>query len=88
MALSIQQIDEMNALIEEISKKVKDKQEIGGQNKVVLKNILASQKAKKSPVFFKTRREYADQIVNYFVNEKKMTRSRFHTGNQEFIFLL
>ncbi len=88
MALSIQQIDEMNAIIEEIAKKVTPKQEIGGQNKVILKNILASQKTKSAPVFFKTRREYADLIVNYFVNEKKMTRSKFHKANQEFIFLL
>ncbi|HWA34251.1 MAG TPA: hypothetical protein VG737_08990, partial [Cyclobacteriaceae bacterium] len=78
MALSIQQIDEMNALIEEISKKVKPNHEIGGQSKVILKNILATHKTKKPPVFFKTRREYADQIVNYFVNEKKMARSKFH----------
>ncbi len=88
MALSIQQIDEMNALIEEISKAVKPKQEIGGQSKVILKNILSTQKTAKTPVFFKTRREYADQIVNYFVNEKKLARSRFHKPNQEFIFLM
>jgi hypothetical protein len=88
MALSIQQIDEMNALIEEISKTVKPNQEVGGQNKVILKNILTTQKTKQSPTFFKTRREYADLIVNYFVNEKKMTRSKFHKANQEFVFLL
>lgn len=88
MALSIQQIDEMNATIEEIEKKLKPKQEIGAQNKVILKNILLSQKGKKAPVFFKTRREYADQIVNYFVNEKEITKSKFHKSNEEYIFLL
>ena len=88
MALSVQEIDEMNVLIEEISKAVKPNQEVGGQSKVILKNILATHKTKKSPVFFKTRREYADQIVNYFVNEKKLTRSKFHKTNQEFVFLL
>jgi hypothetical protein len=88
MALSIQQIDEMNEVIETISKAAKEGQEIGGQNKVILKNILAGQKEKKVPVFFKTRREYVDQIVTYFVNEKKMKRSKFHAANQEFVFLM
>ena len=82
------QVTEVNAIIEKIEKAVKPKHEIGAQSKVILTNILSANKIKKTPVFFKVRREYTDAIITYFVNEKKLTQNKFHSSGQEFIFLL
>lgn len=83
-----QQIKEMNELIEQIEKAVKPKHEIGSQSKVVLTNLLKGQKSKKTPLFFKTRREYSDQIISHFVNEKKLVKNKFHSNGGEFIYLV
>ncbi|CAN5135653.1 hypothetical protein BH09BAC3_BH09BAC3_31710 [soil metagenome] len=82
------QIKELNDIIEEIEKVVKPKQEIGAQSKPVLTNLLKGQKSKKKPVFFKIKREYADQIVAHFITEKHLVRNKFHTNGGEYIFLL
>lgn len=87
-ALQPHQVKEINELIEKIEKAVKPKHEIGAQSKLILNNLLASQKIKKRPVFFKSKREYSDQIISYFVNEKKLKQNKFHINGQEFIFLL
>ena len=82
------QIEEINEIIAEIEKEIKPKQEIGAHEKVSLKSQLKILKAKKDPVFFKCKLEYSDAIVNYFVKEKGVQRSRFHRTNQTYIFLL
>ena len=82
------QIKELNEIIEQIEKVLKPKQEIGAQSKPILTNLLKGQKSKKKPVFFKTKREYADQIVAHFVTEKKLVRNKFHTNGGDYIFLL
>jgi hypothetical protein len=83
-----QQIKEINEVIEEIEKALKPKHEIGSQSKVILSNLLKAQKGKKKPIFFKTKREYADQIISHFVNEKKLTRNKFHSNGGEYIYLV
>ncbi len=83
-----QQIKEINETIEAIEKALKPRQEIGSQSKIVLTNLLKGQKSKKTPLFFKTKREYADQIISHFVNEKKVVKNKFHSNAGEFIYLL
>ena len=87
-ALQPHQVKEINELIEKIEKAVKPKHEIGAQSKPVLKGLLVASKVKKTPLFFKTRREYSDPIISYFVSEKNLKQNKFHRNGQEFIFLL
>lgn len=86
--LNQQQITEVNEIIEKIQKAVKPNCEIGSQNKTILRSLLASNKVKKKAKVFDVKREYSDTIVNYFVNEKKLAKSRFSMNNQEAVFLL
>ncbi len=87
-AIHPHQIKELNEIIEQIEKELKPKQEIGAQSKPVLTSLLKAQKSDKKPIFFKTKREYTDQIISHFVNEKKLTKNKFHVSGSEFIFLL
>lgn len=86
--LNQQQITEVNEIIELIQKSVKPKCEIGAQSRTILRSQMAINKIKKKAKFFDTKREYADTIVNYFVNEKGLTKSRFSVNSGETIFLL
>ena len=86
--LNQQQITEVNEIIEKIQKAVKANCEIGSQNKAILRSLLAANKVKKKAKVFDVKREYSDTIVNYFVNEKKLRKSRFSMNNQEAVFLL
>jgi hypothetical protein len=87
-ALTAPQITEVNAIIAEIEKVIKPKNEIGARDKVTLSSLLKSGQAKKVPQFFKCRREYSDAIVTFFVKEKGIAKSRFHMKNQEAVFIL
>jgi hypothetical protein len=82
------QVKEVNEIIDKIEKVLEPKHEIGAQSKVILTGILAANKIKKTPLFFKVRREYTDAIISYFVNEKNLKQNKYHTNGQEFIFLL
>jgi hypothetical protein len=86
--LNQQQITEVNEIIELIQKSVKPKAEIGSQSRAILRSQLAIHKIKKKAKFFDVKREYADTIVNYFVNEKKLTKSRFSVNSGDSVFLL
>lgn len=86
--LKPQQITEVNEIIEKIQKSVKANCEIGSQNKTILRSVLTANKIKKKTKFFDVKREYSDTIVNYFVNEKGLTKSRFSMNNQDSVFLL
>lgn len=86
--LNQQQITEVNEIIEKIQKEVKAKCEIGAQSKVILRSLLAANKIKKKVKFFDVKREYSDTIVNYFVNEKGVAKSRFSMNAKESVFLL
>lgn len=88
MSLQPNQIIEINSVIEKIEKALKPDQEIGAQSKVVLNNLLAAYKIDKIPLFFKCRREHSEQIISYFLTEKKIKKNRFHSSGQEFIFLI
>jgi hypothetical protein len=67
---NIQQIKEINDAIEEISKSVKSKCEIGAHDKTSLGPLLKSQKPPREAIYFKCKREYSDAIVAHFVKEK------------------
>ena len=82
------QIEEVNELITKIQKSIKPKCEIGAQNRNILKAQLSVHKIKKKTMFFKCKPEYSDEIVNYFVNEKKVARNRFHMNSRDEIYLL
>jgi len=86
--LKPQQITEVNEIIEKIQKAMKPKCEIGSQSKTILRSLLTANKIKKKVKFFDVKREYSDTIVNYFVTEKGLAKSRFSMNNQEAVFLL
>ena len=88
LKLAPHQVEEVNEIIAKIQKAIKPKCEIGAQNRTILKSQLAVNKIKKKTVFFKVKREYSDEIVNYFVNEKKVTRNKFHMNSRDEIYLL
>ena len=85
---SPQQVKEINALIEQIDKALKPGMEIGAQSKTILPSLLTGNKIDKKARFFSCKREYSDTVVNHFVTEKKLTKSKFHRNAQDSIFLL
>jgi hypothetical protein len=88
LKLAPHQVEEVNEIIAKIEKEIKPKSEIGAQNRTILKSQLAVNKIKKKTVFFKVKREYSDEIVNFFVNEKKIPRNRFHMNSRDEIYLI
>lgn len=85
---SPQQVKEINVLIEQIDKALKPGMEIGAQSKTILPSLLTANKIDKKARFFSCKREYSDTVVNHFVTEKKLTKSKFHRNAQDSIFLL
>ena len=85
---NIQQIKEINETIEEISKSVKSKCEIGAHDKTSLAPLLKAQKPLREAIYFKCKREYSDAIVAHFVKEKGAVKNRFHKNNQSTVFIL
>jgi hypothetical protein len=82
------QIEEINALIEQIAKDVKPKSEIGAQDKAVVSALLKGQSPKKEATFFKCKREFSETIVTHFVKEKGVAKSRYHRTGQAYIFVV
>lgn len=82
------EVREINEIIEVITKSIKPTSEIGARNKAILTGLLLSSKTKKKPVYFKCKREYSEAIVNHFVKEKSIAKSRFSTSAQDTIFVL
>ncbi len=85
---SPQQIKEINIIIEQIEKSIKPNCEIGAREKLILNNLLTVNNIDKTPIFFKCKREYSDTIVSHFLKAKGLTRNRFSSNSQSFIFLL
>jgi hypothetical protein len=82
------QVEEINAVIAEIEKKIKPESEIGALDKSILSPLLAANNIKTTPSYFKCKREYSDEIVSYFVKTKSLKKSKFHRNGQSLIFLL
>lgn len=82
------EVREINEIIEVIAKVIKPTSEIGARNKAILTGLLVSAKTKKTPLYFKCKREYSDAIVSHFVKEKGIAKSRFSTTAQDTIFVL
>jgi hypothetical protein len=82
------QVEEINALIEQIEKEIKPNCEIGAREKAILRTILKTNKVDKTIKFFPCKREYSDTIVSHFVNEKSVTKNKFSSMGQAFVFLL
>jgi hypothetical protein len=82
------QIEEINAVIEKIEKEIKPNCEIGAREKILLRTILKTNKVEKTIKFFPCKREYSDAIVSHFVNEKGLTKNKFSSMSQAFVFLL
>lgn len=82
------EVREINEIIAEITKVIKPKSEIGARSKATLAGLLASGKSTKKPSYFKCKREYSDAIVNHFVKEKGVTKSRFSMTTQDTVFVI
>lgn len=86
--LNPKQVGEINEIIAQIEKVVKPKSEIGAQSKLILNGLLASTKTKKKISFFKCKPEYSEEIVSFFVSEKGVAKSKYHTNNKDSIFVI
>jgi hypothetical protein len=86
--LSPKEVTEINAVIAEVTKAIKPTSEIGACDKATLSGLLATSKIEKTLVYFKCKREYSNEIVNYFIKEKKLTKSKFHKNAQAHIFVI
>ena len=86
--LSQKQIEEVNEIISAINKELKPGHEIGARDRGTLAGLLLTNKIDKSPKFFKCKTEYSEDIVKHFVKEKGLTRNKFSTNAQAFIYLI
>jgi pyruvate/2-oxoglutarate dehydrogenase complex dihydrolipoamide acyltransferase (E2) component len=86
--LTPQQINEVNAVIAEISKAVTPTSEIGACDKPTLSGLLSSHGIEKEASFFKCRRELSNDIVSFFTKEKGVAKSRFDRHAQTHIFVI
>jgi hypothetical protein len=82
------EVREINEIIEAIEKVIKPKSEIGARSRATLAGLLASSKVTKKPVYFKCKREYSDAILNHFVKEKSIAKSKFSMAAQDSIFVI
>ena len=82
------QVKEINEIIAAITKAIKPKGEIGANDKTLLAALLKTHDPKKKATYFKCKREYSEAIVNHFVKEKGVTKSRFHKNSQAYIFVV
>ena len=85
---NVLQIKEINDSIEEISKAISPKCEIGAHGKSSLSILLKTQAPAKTVLYFTCKPEYSDAIVSHFIKEKGLTKNRFHKNNQSTIFIL
>jgi hypothetical protein len=85
---SDKQIEEINTIINSITKELKPKHEIGARDRKILAGLLLTNKIDKTPTFFPCKREYSEAIISYFTKEKNLTRNKFSTNAQSFIYLL
>ena len=85
---SDKQIEEINTIIGTINKELKPKHEIGARDRKILGGLLLTHKIDKTPKFFPCKREYSEAIISYFTKEKNLTRNKFSTNAQSFIYLL
>lgn len=89
MALyNVQQVNEINDLIAEIAKVIKPKSEIGAQSKATVAALLKTQTPAKKATYFKCKPELSDAVVNHFVKEKGIAKSKFHKNSQPHIFIV
>jgi hypothetical protein len=82
------EVREINEIIAEVTKVIKAKSEIGARSRATLAGLLAASKVAKKPVYFKCKREYSDAILNHFVKEKGITKSKFSMPTQDSIFVI
>lgn len=85
---SDKQIEEINAIISDITKELKPKHQIGARDRKILAGLLHTNNIDKSPKFFPCKREYSETIISYFTKEKNVTRNKFSMNAQSFIYLL
>lgn len=82
------EVVEINTIIESIEKEVKPGMEIGARDRTVLAGLLTSNDIKKTPKYFKCKREHSDAIITHFIKEKGLTRNKFSGTLQTFIYLI
>ena len=82
------QVEEINAIIKSVEAALKPGMEIGAKERTSLASLLQANKIEKRPKHFKSRPEYSDAIVSYFVKEKGLTRNRFSGNMQNSVYLI
>lgn len=82
------EVREINEIIAEITKVIKPKSEIGARSRSTLGGLLTANKIVKKPVYFRCKREYSDTILNHFVKEKGVAKSKFSLPAQDSIFVI
>lgn len=82
------QIEEINAIIKQVEAELKPGMEIGAKERASLASLLHVNKIEKKPKHFKSRAEYSDAIVSYFVKEKGVPKNRFSGVMQTSIYII
>ena len=82
------QVEEINAIIKAIEAEVKTGMEIGAKDRTSLASLLQLNKIEKRPKHFKSKAEYSDAIVAYFVKEKGLVKNRFSGNMQTSVYLI
>jgi hypothetical protein len=85
---SDKQVEEINGVIDAITKELKPDNEIGARDRKILAGLLQTNKIDKTPKFFQCKREYSETIVGYFMKEKNITRNKFSMNSQSFVYLI
>ena len=82
------QVEEINAIIKSVEAELKPGMEIGAKERASLASLLQANKIEKRPKHFKSKAEYSDAIVAYFVKEKGLPKNRFSGNMQTSIYII
>lgn len=82
------QVEEINAIIKSVEAELKPGMEVGAKDRASLASLLQVNKIDKRPKHFKSKAEYSDAIVTYFVKEKGLKKNRFSGNMQSSIYII
>jgi hypothetical protein len=82
------QVEDINAIIKSVEAELKPGMEIGAKERASLASLLQVNKIEKRPKHFKSKAEYSDAIVTYFVKEKGVAKNRFSGNMQTSVYII
>jgi hypothetical protein len=82
------EVNEINAVIADITKALKKDAEICARNPVTLKSLLTANKVDKKVRAFACKPQYSALIVDHFKKEKGLTVSKFNMNLQNAVCLI